>query len=93
MASGVSGSDPGAGETGLLGTRYLGYDAPGRRTAKEQDQANGTVLATSYTYQGLKTTIEVNNASLLMHRIYNCVASLWQEFKLPEFTFPRIFSL
>jgi RHS repeat-associated protein len=66
--------DPAAGDSGLLGTRYLSYDALGRLQSKEQDQANGTIFLTSYIYWGLKTSI--NAGGLMMHRIYNGLGQL-----------------
>ena len=46
----------------------------GRLESKEVDQANGSVFLTSYTYVGLKTTI--NASGLTMHRIYNGLEQL-----------------
>lgn len=66
--------DTAAGESATIGTRYLSYDALGRLENKEIDQADGTVFLTSYTYTGLKTTI--NAGGLTMHRIHNGLEQL-----------------
>ena len=63
-----------AGESASTGTRYLSFDALGRLQSKEIDQASGAVFLTSYTYDGLKTSI--NAGGLLMHRIYNGLKQL-----------------
>ncbi|HEX7062335.1 MAG TPA: hypothetical protein VF200_10215 [Woeseiaceae bacterium] len=65
--------DPAAGEMGVLGTRYLSYGALGRLQSKEQDQADGTILLTSYSYAGLKTSI---NAGGLLMRVFRRCRSL-----------------
>ncbi len=62
------------GESASIGTRYLGYDALGRLTSKEIDQADGTVFLTTYTYQGLTTSI--NAGGLSMSRTYNGIKQL-----------------
>ena len=66
--------DLAAGESAAIGTRFLSFDALGRLLGKEIDQANGAVFLTSYTYDGLKTSI--NAGGLLMHRIYNGLLQL-----------------
>ncbi|MEM7278615.1 MAG: SpvB/TcaC N-terminal domain-containing protein, partial [Pseudomonadota bacterium] len=58
-----------AGESANIGTRFMAFDALGRNTSKESDQANGTIFATLYQYQGLTTTVTAGGLS--MHRIYN----------------------
>ena len=66
--------DLAVGESAAIGTRFLSYDALDRLKSKEIDQANGAVFLTSYTYGGLKTSI--NAGGLLMHRVYNGLEQL-----------------
>ncbi len=66
--------DLSASESGALGTRYLNYDALGRLTLKEMDQANGSVFTTTYNYLGLQTNIDAGG--LTMHRISNYLGQL-----------------
>ena len=66
--------DLAAGESSAIGSRYLSFDALGRLVSKEIDQANGAVFLTSYTYSGLKTSI--NAGGLLMDRTYNGLQKL-----------------
>lgn len=68
--------DPANGDPSNKGTRFTGYDAFGRLTSKETDQANAQVLKTTYTYSGFTTNINVNYGSILMHRIHNGLGQL-----------------